>query len=48
MKHIKKIISVSVVLLLVGLVVPSYSNNIKSKDNGTVTIQNNLPEIDES
>jgi len=52
MKHIKKIIVAFVFLLLVSLIVPTYpqtSKHIgggKSNDNGTVTIQSDMPEKD--
>jgi len=50
MKHIKKIIVAFVFLLLVSLIVPTYPQSSKhiggGNDNGTVTIQSDLPEQD--
>jgi hypothetical protein len=46
MKHIKKIIAASTLLLLISMIVPSLPHNINLNNGGIVTIQNDLPEKD--
>jgi hypothetical protein len=48
MKHIKKFIAAStLLLLLISFVVPTTPHNNRPKNDGTVTIQSDMPEVEE-
>jgi hypothetical protein len=46
MKHIKKMILVSVLMLFVGLIIPTVSETLKPLSSSTVVLHSDLPEKD--